>query len=100
MENTKPTIRITTWQSYTRPNGTQTHTVKDYSAPSGTVDENWISLMAKYDEVQADIAPYNGVITHIFFKGPHQFDQPSDEVKQQVIDKIGRYDHFEDKQPA
>ena len=98
--NTKPTIRITTWESYTRPDGTQTNSVRDHHTLSGTVDENWISLMARYDKVQTDIAKNNGVITHIFFTGPHQFDQPSAEVRQAVIEKIGRYSHFEDEQTA
>lgn len=95
MTTNEKTIRITTHIEYTKPDNTKIHGVRDHSAVSGTTDDNWRSLMSKYDEVSESVAKNNGRITHIFFKGDHQFDQPSDEVKELVRSKIGNYSHFD-----
>ena len=89
----KDQIRITTYQTYNHTDGTVSTGVKDHYAPAGTVDENYMSMIKRYDELMESFKSDNidAKIYHMFWKGDYQFVHPSDAVKQQVKDRIPTY---------
>ena len=89
----KDQIRITTYQTYNHTDGTVSTGVKDHYAPAGTVDENYMSMIKRYDELTQFLKSNytDAKITHMFWKGEGQFVHPSDAVKQQVKDRISTY---------